>query len=75
MSRIWEGPTDDGRQLTGKKTLFFWGRVFNIVIIIVDVVGYAINITGFELKGTKKIRILCRFILLNWISANTSNSK
>lgn len=53
MSRIWEGPTDDGRQLTGKKSLFFWGRVFNIAIIIVDVLSYAINITGFELKGTK----------------------
>lgn len=69
MSRIWESPTDDGRQLMGKKTVFVWGRVFNIVVIItISVVGFAINITEFELcfsKGKSKIRIWCRFILLN----------
>lgn len=62
----------------GKKTVFVWGRVFNIVfIIIVDVVSFTIH-TGFELcfsKGKRKIRILCKFLVLNWISANTNNGK
>lgn len=78
ISRIWEGPTDDGRQLMRKKTVFGLGGVFNVVaIIIVDVVGFAINTTRFELcfsKGKRKTRI-CRLILLNWIAANTSNGK
>lgn len=64
----------------GKIKVYFWERVFNTVegIIIVDVVGFSVNFTRFEpccSKGKGKIRILCRFILLNWNLANTNNGK